>query len=507
VDDNDRCAGARADEQECRMFESAQQIHKIDKPTFKREETELREALLEAQFDLTEKKTFPVLILLSGIDGAGKGAALSRLYEWLDPHHLRTQAFDRPNDEERARPRMWRYWRDLPPKGEIGVYIGSWYREPFAARVLGADDDDAFASNMAAINRFEEMLTHEGTLLLKLWLHLSRGQRKERRRQMTDGAGARHVLEHAGWNRKYPEVMAVVQTMARLTSTGHAPWVVIPSSDPEYRDLMIGRTLLETLRERLDQNAPLVSRPSPAIIPSIDRKTILDDIDLSRKIEITEYKQALTKHQQRLAELTDGKVFRRIGVVVAFEGNDAAGKGGSIRRVTAALDPRRFRINPIAAPTDEERAQPYLWRFWRRVPGKGHIAIFDRSWYGRVLVERVEGFCSESDWMRAYGEINDFEAELRAAGIIVVKFWLAISQDEQLKRFKERENTPFRRYKITPEDWRNREKWAAYAQAASDMIDRTSTEYAPWAIVEAEDKNFARVKILKTFCERIAAAL
>ncbi|MFO1118924.1 MAG: polyphosphate kinase, partial [Rhodospirillales bacterium] len=166
-----------------------------------------------------------------------------------------------------------------------------------------------------------------------------------------------------------------------------------------------------------------------------------------------------------------------------------------------------FRVNPIAAPTDEEKAQPYLWRFWRRLPAKGHVAVFDRSWYGRVLVERVEGFCSEADWMRAYGEINDFEAELHAFGIVVVKYWLAISSEEQLRRFNAREKTSFKRYKITDEDWRNRGKLDAYAQAVNDMVDRTSTVYAPWTLVEAEDKSFARVKVLRTLCERIEAIL
>ena len=215
----------------------------------------------------------------------------------------------------------------------------------------------------------------------------------------------------------------------------------------------------------------------------------------------------MRQHQQRLAELTDSKAFRDIALVAAFEGNDAAGKGGSIRRVTGAIDPRRFKVHSVAAPTDEEKARPYLWRFWRRIPGKGDVAVFDRTWYGRVLVERIEGFCSEADWIRAYDEINDFEEQLVAEGIVLVKFWLAISKDEQLRRFKEREKTPYKRYKITDEDWRNREKWDAYRIAVGDMIDRTSSEYAPWTLVESEDKNYGRVKILATICDRLEAAL
>ena len=190
-----------------------------------------------------------------------------------------------------------------------------------------------------------------------------------------------------------------------------------------------------------------------------------------------------------------------------FEGLDAAGKGGAIRRVTQALDARQLPRLPVAAPTDEEKAQPYLWRFWRHLPRTGHVAIFDRSWYGRVLVERVEGFASEDEWLRAYGEINDFEEELADDGIVVVKFWLAISKEEQLRRFEEREQSAFKRFKITDEDWRNREKWDEYDDAVNDMVDRTSTPQAPWTLVEAEDKHWARVKVLKTLCDRLTREL
>jgi polyphosphate kinase 2 (PPK2 family) len=282
---------------------------------------------------------------------------------------------------------------------------------------------------------------------------------------------------------------------------------VLPSDDASYRDLSFGRTVLNALRERLDAPAAAPRPAAPAVIPNLDGRTVLAALDMAHALEPAEYKAQLAVEQDRLAALTDGKAFRRRAVVAVFEGNDAAGKGGSIRRATAALDPRRFRVHPVAAPTDEEKARPYLWRFWRHVPRQGHVAVFDRSWYGRVLVERVEGFASPAEWLRAYGEINDFEQELAQAGIVVVKFWLAISKDEQLRRFQEREHVEFKRFKITPEDWRNREKWGEYEEAVNDMIDRTSTACAPWTLVEAQDKRWARVKVLRTLCDRIEAAL
>ncbi|RQW82021.1 MAG: polyphosphate:AMP phosphotransferase, partial [Geobacter sp.] len=245
----------------------------------------------------------------------------------------------------------------------------------------------------------------------------------------------------------------------------------------------------------------------PPIIPKIDTLSVLNRLDLSQKMGKKKYEEALEKYQGKLNLLTREAAFRKISVVLVFEGLDAAGKGSTIRRITAGLDARYYRVIPTAAPTDEERAQPYLWRFWRYLPRLGHFAIFDRSWYGRVLVERVEGFCSPADWMRAYGEINDFEEQLIRNRTIVLKFWLHISREEQLRRFKERENTAFKSFKITPEDWRNREKWEQYEHAVCDMIDRTGTEVSPWTLVEADDKQHARIKVLKTLCERIEKEL
>ncbi len=257
------------------------------------------------------------------------------------------------------------------------------------------------------------------------------------------------------------------------------------------------------LADKRDQNYPV----APPMAPKIDTLDVLTALDLTQVLEKKAYEVQLAKWQGRLSELVRHPDFKKHSLILAFEGSDAAGKGGSIRRVTAAIDARQYQIVPVAAPTEEERAQPYMWRFWRHIPRNGRVAIFDRTWYGRVLVERVEGFCSEADWLRAYTEINDFEHELLEDGAIVIKFWLQISDKEQLKRFKEREKIEFKRFKITEEDWRNREKSGAYHAAVCDMVDRTSTGTAPWTLVEANDKCFARVKILRTICERLETVL
>jgi AMP-polyphosphate phosphotransferase len=294
--------------------------------------------------------------------------------------------------------------------------------------------------------------------------------------------------------------------------------VVVPAADPRYRDVAVGKLVLEALRQTPTEATRDAQSPAPALVanaavdPAPDvaasqQPRVTSSLDLTETIDRKDYNERLVDLQRRITSVTTSPAFEKLGVVCVFEGNDAAGKGGAIRRVRQALDPRRFRVHQIAAPNDEERARPYLWRFWRRLPALGQIAFFDRSWYGRVLVERVEGLCSEDDVRRAYQEICDFEVQLDIAGFLVVKFWLAISPDEQLRRFKAREETAFKRYKLTAEDWRNREKWDLYAAAVTDMVDRTSTPFAPWTLVAAEDKRFARVKVLDTIADRIEAAI
>lgn len=492
------------------MFESAELGHKITKEVYKRELPALREGLLDAQLDLLHAHKFPVIILLAGVDCAGKGETMNLLHEWMDPRHIESHALRELTDEERERPPMWRYWRDLPPKGKIGIFIGSWYSAPLLDNVHGASKNAELDQQLDRIIRFETMLCNEGALILKFWLHLSEEQQKKRLKKLEKDPKTRWRVKESDWKnfKHYSRFRTVSERMLRTTSTPESPWTIVEGVDEHYRSLTIGKAILEALRSRLDApETPPVDEPLPPMFTSIDGLQILQTLNMTRKIQKKRYDEELETLQGRLNLLSRHKDFDRLSVVAVFEGNDAAGKGGSIRRITQALDARSYRVIPVAAPTEEERAQPYLWRFWRHLPRRGRLAVFDRSWYGRVLVERVEGFCPHSSWMRAYGEINDFEEQLIRNRTVIVKFWLAITPEEQLKRFKEREKIGFKRFKITDEDWRNREKWELYEQAVCDMIDRTSTEIAPWTLVEANDKNYARIKILKTVCDRLEKAL
>jgi polyphosphate:AMP phosphotransferase len=493
------------------MFESAELGHEVDKERYHEEEPKLRNALLDAQYELVDNKQCSVVILIAGVDGAGKGETLNTLNEWMDPRHIQTNAMRPVTDGLEGRPPMWRFWRSLPPKGRMAIFVGSWYTQPLLERVYGETKAAELDQQIDDILKFERMLHDEGTLVLKFWLHLSKEQQKKRFKKLEKSKETAWRVGETDWKHleMYKRFQSTAQHLLRGTSTADAPWLIVEGRDERYRNLTVGTAILNALRGRLDAVAAK-KKPDDAVpvrFESIDGVTVIDRLKLDQEVTTDQYHEQLALLQGRLNLATRHKRFDKLSVVAAFEGCDAGGKGGAIRRVTQALDARKYDVIPIAAPSDDEKRRPYLWRFWRQVPECGRIAIFDRSWYGRVLVERVEKFCSVADWTRAYGEINDFEEQLVANGSVVIKFWLQVSKDEQLRRFEERKAVPFKQHKITDEDWRNREKWGDYNLAVCEMVDRTSTEHAPWTLVEANNKHFARLKVLRTMVEAIEKAL
>ncbi len=492
------------------MFEAFELGRTLSKEEFDAAEGPLREALLEAQMDLKATKKFAVVVVVGGVKGAGKRETLGVLNAWMDPRFIDTYGLREPSDEERERPPMWRFWRMLPPKGRISLFHGSWHTMPIVNRAFGRISGARMEREMDRVRDFETMLVHEGVVVLKFWMHLSKKLQKKRMRAIEDDPLTSWRITNQDWENfeRYDTFRKVSARAIQLTSTAEAPWILVEATDHRHQLITVGRHILEHLRARLDVEAT----PRPAV-PSLPVREVAEAVnplralDLTGKIEKKAYETELERWQGELARLTRTRAFQKRSLVCVFEGMDAAGKGGGIRRVVAALDAGRVKVMPVAAPTEEERAQPYLWRFWRHLPRAGSATIFDRSWYGRVLVERVEGFAAQADWMRAYEEINVFEDQLRRHGTVVSKFWLQISQEEQLRRFEARAETPFKRFKITDEDWRNREKWPAYEAAICDMLERTSTEEIPWTLVPAEDKYFGRVLILRTLVERLRAAL
>jgi polyphosphate:AMP phosphotransferase len=494
------------------MFEATKVGRTVDKASFKAQQEALRTQLILVQRELLQTD-IPVIILISGVEGAGKGEVVNRLNEWLDTRGMRTFAFWDETDEERQRPRYWRFWNALPPRGNLAILFGGWYQAPIEHRFNSLCNDAELDAELNRIVDFERMLISDGALIVKFWFHLSESDQKARLKELSrDDRSRWKMLPKKGkFHEHYQDYEHIAERVIRLTDRGTAPWYLIEAEDRRYRDLTEGKTLLHAIKVRLSQ-APTPEPPPTSgnlEVPEVSsaQVTLLDQLDLSVSLDKSTYKSELRALQTELNELAWDAYNKQRSLVLVFEGVDAGGKGGAIRRFTNAIDARLYRAIPVAAPTDEEMAHHYLWRFWRHIPRAGYITIYDRSWYGRVLVERVEGFASDAEWRRAYSEINQFEEQLIESGTILLKFWLQVSQEEQLRRFEDREKVPYKRFKITDEDWRNREKWPEYKAAVNEMVVRTSTEYAAWTLVEGDDKPYARIKVLRTLRDALKEAL
>lgn len=501
------------------MFEAAELGRKVSRVEFEKVAPGMRAELLDLQNQL-RSADFPVIVVFAGVDGAGKDESVNLLNEWLDPRWVVTRAYGETSDEERERPEYWRYWRDLPPKGRFGLFLSSWYHDPLVGRAYGAIDIGAMDAKLDRIIRFERTLADDGALILKFWMHLSKkAQRVRLKKFEKDPLNAWRVGrdDWAHWKMYDKFIEAAEHTIMR-TSKGHAPWTLVEGEDARYRSMVVLSAIKDAvsthLAARMEARAlakksasPKAAKAAAAPAALATQPSILSSLDLGQLIEPKQAGILLQEQRGRLSDLHHKAKEKGLTTLAVFEGWDAAGKGGAIRRLTSALYARDVAVIPFAAPSEEERAQHYLWRFWRYLSRSGRVTVFDRSWYGRVLVERVEGFCREEEWRRSYDEINDFEDQLVAHGTVLVKFWLHISPEEQLARFKGREEIDYKRWKLTDEDWRNRERWDDYEGAVNEMVERTSTRSAPWTLVEANDKNFARIKVIKTVCDALEAAL
>jgi polyphosphate:AMP phosphotransferase len=492
------------------LFAEAELGHAIDKDDYEKRLDELRVELLNLQYDC-RSADFSTVILVAGDDRPGCIDLLHALHEWLDARYIDTHVlYGQWSEEELERPVFWRYWRRLPAAGRTGLFLGAWPAQLIYAALERKVNSLELDGGIDHVERFERLLAEDGTLVLKFWLHLPKAELKKRLARSKKQAKPHWRIEESNWEilDDYDEGMQLVERLVRRSNTPGAPWKIVESTDRRYRNLVVAQQIASAVQGRIESgprgpgSAPVVSTPDP-----IDSETILDRVDLSASLAPKTYDRELESLQARLHELSRSAVDRGISCVMAFEGWDAAGKGGAIRRLTSAMPAQNVRVVPIAAPTDEEKARHYLWRFWRHLPRDGNSVIFDRSWYGRVLVERVEGFAKEHEWRRAYEEINEFEAQLHEHGTPVLKFWLHTDADEQLRRFESRAKTPYKKYKLTDEDFRNREKWPQYAQAVDEMVGKTNTSYAPWYLVAANDKRHARVEVLRRVCERLEARL
>lgn len=486
------------------MLETVDLDAELSKEEYKRTQEALDLRLAELQRGLRPAGV-PVLVVFEGWDAAGKGTVMARLLQAFDPRGFKVHTIEQPTEEERFWPPMWRFWRTLPENGTISLYDRSWYRQLLDERVDGSLSPEQLRGASERIRVFERQLTESGAIIVKFFLHISKKEQSKRfKKLLADPAFAWRIgKEEQEQHKRYDEFALAVEDLLRETSTPNAPWTLVPATDERFARVKVAETIIAALSNPLSQAPEL----GGAVEPAPRRTSPLDRLDMNVVASEEEYTEAMPRLQEELRRLQHFCYKQRRPVVFVYEGWDAGGKGGNIRRLVRQLDPRGYDVIPIAAPQGDERTHHYLWRFWRAVPKAGHFAIFDRSWYGRVMVERIENFATYTEWARAYREINEFEADLVDYGAVVIKFWIHISKDEQLRRFEDRQNIPEKRWKITDEDWRNREKWEAYWVAVSDMIERTSTVHAPWTIIEGNDKRYARMKTLRVATERIAAAL
>ena len=507
------------------MLEKVDLSKKLSKEEYKEKMSHLETRIGQLQRECKALK-IPIMIVFEGFGAAGKGLQIGRLIQSMDPRGFHVFPIKNETEEERMHPFLWRFWTKTPEKGRIAIYDGSWYRRVLIDRFEKRTKEKELPEAFHSINSFEKQLTDDGTVIIKLFLDISRKEQKKRfeKLQKNKETAWRVTQGDLERNAKYNEYAAMMEDMLFKTDTDYAPWTIIEATDRRFATVKIYTTVIKAMADQIEKqerqkkkvtvdqetedhmNVSEVAREADKELREL-QVSILSKADLSLKYSREEYEEKLDKLQKKIEKLHGELYRRRIPVVLGFEGWDAGGKGGAIKRLTAKMDARGYAVNPTASPNDIEKAHHYLWRFWRAMPKAGHVAIFDRTWYGRVMVERIEGFCTKEEWQRAYKEINDMEKDLYDAGAVVIKFWMHIDKDEQERRFRERQENPEKQWKITDEDWRNREKWDQYEDAVNEMLLRTSTDYAPWVVVEGNDKYYARVKVLKTVVDAIEERL
>lgn len=504
------------------MLEKVDLERKMSRKEYKAWMEELRPKLSCLQ-RACKDNDIPVMIVFEGFGAAGKGTLINKIIEPLDPRGFTVYSTAVETKEEKMHPFLWRLRTKIPSKGRIAIFDRSWYRRVLADRFDKETTAEQLGYSFGEICSFEKQLTDDGMVIIKLFAYISKKEQKKRFDKLLANKKTawRVTKEDLMRNKEYNSYLAMNEEMLERTDSDYAPWNILECTDREYAAVKMTEIVVSALEKAIAEHQERKALAEAVKAESTGKNTdaqeiieepdftssVLAGVDLSKNIEKEEYKKELERLQKRLSELHNDLYKYRIPVVLAFEGWDAGGKGGAIKRLTQALDPRGYAVNPVAAPNDEEKAHHYLWRFWRNFPKDGHVAVFDRSWYGRVMVERIEGFCTKEEWKRAYHEMNEMEEQLANHGAIVIKFSMHIDKEEQEKRFRERQENPAKQWKITDEDWRNREKWEQYERAVDEMMLRTSTTYAPWVIVEADSKYYARIKVLKTVVDAIEARM
>lgn len=483
--------------------------NKIDKKEYKAE-MEVLEKKLEGLQQMIKEQGIPVIIAFEGWSASGKGTLIARIVKPLDPRNFNVYTMDKINEDAAMRPVLWSYFTKIPMKGRITIFDKSWHRavlpEVSKKRNMKHKETEGFYYD---VNAFEKSVYDNNTLILKFFLHISKNEQKRRFKELCDNPDTSWRVDKSDLeqNKEYDKHLKLFGDMLSKTDIKENPWTIVEADDTKFATVKIYSAIIEKIETEIERINNKRMKENSNILLKLPEKPILRDIDLNVNIDDLNYSARLKELQAKISDLGYKLYKKRRSVVIVYEGWDAAGKGGNIKRVTEKLDPRGYEVIPIMAPSKEELDRHYLWRFWNKMPKDGHIGIFDRSWYGRVMVERIEGYAKEDEWKRAYKEINDMELHMSNHGTIIFKFWLHIDKEEQLRRFKARAENPLKVYKITDEDWRNREKWNQYEEAINEMLFRTNTIYAPWTIVESNNKKYARIKTLEIITAKLTDEL
>ena len=450
----------------------------------------------------------PVVILIEGWNASGITSVSSEIVQAIDPRGYNLYSIGTPTDEERAHNLIWRFFIKTPAKGRITIFARSWYSRTLAEQLNGLNWNERLKESTSAIRNFERQLVDDGTLVLKFFLHISNEEQRRRMIEREQDTLTAWMITRGDWDfhHQYDLYLPVIEQIIKETDTPFAPWTVVEATNPVYAGFAVISRVTKALERQVSGKEPRVKDFKTGAQKNKTNLN-LDKADLTKSYSKQDYPRQLKEYQDRVRKAQYLLYKRKVPLIIVYEGWDAAGKGGNILRLTASMNPRGYEVVPVSRPNDFELSHHYLWRFYTYFPKAGHITLFDRSWYGRVMVERVEGFCSPAEWKRAYNEINEMEQNFVADGGGIIKFWLEIDQDEQLARFHQRETDSKKQWKITDEDWRNREKWGEYRDAVNEMLAKTDTPHAPWTIVESNDKFHARLKTLRTTIDYVEALL
>lgn len=448
----------------------------------------------------------PILIIVDGWESSGRGFVIKDLCRDFAAKNFDVEVFDKDESYDDKYLFIRKFWINVPEKGRIKIFDRSFYYKIFEKKNLS---DKQIQKRIDSIKSIEKALFDDQTIILKFFLNIDKKEQEKRIEKLENSFKEDFYIDGLDLDQQknYEDYEKHFKKTLDATDFSYARWDIVDSNDKKAASKEVLGLALDRISQGMERIIRQREENENVERDYLSSSSILQNIDLSKFLSDEKYQEKKDKLQDEVAKLMYKFYQKGISQVLVFEGVDAAGKDGAIERLIKEVDPRLYRVHGISAPSKEELSRNYLWRFFTKLPKDGYVGIFSRSWYGRVMVERVEGFAKTNEWDRAYGEMLDMEKQIYDHGTLVLKFFVTIDKDEQLKRFKDRQRDPDKQYKITDEDWRNRDKWDDYIEAMNEMLERTSVSYAPWIVVEGNSKKYARIKVMEEYIKAAKAHL